>query len=170
MSSSSDAGRLGLIYNGVSEIFNGYIAGIIVGVLLVVFLLAMLFSVIYSIQSSPFGVSNGSAVVSAIHDIGYFIISAVVIGGILLYRFFYRGFTYLARADSERYGIGRLGVFLSFVMLGVGFGIGLWFVLASISVGMLTVLDVLVGLAGLMPLVLTSIAPYRLGDGFGIND
>ncbi|WP_054856660.1 hypothetical protein [Vulcanisaeta sp. JCM 16159] len=88
MSSSSDADRLRLIYNGVTEIFNGYIAGIIVGVLFVVFFLAMLFSVIYSIQSSPFGVSNESTVESVIHDVGYFIISAVVIGGILLYRFF----------------------------------------------------------------------------------
>ncbi|MGC8608145.1 MAG: hypothetical protein ACP5L5_11370 [Vulcanisaeta sp.] len=75
----------------------------------------------------------------------------------------------MARADPARYGIGRLGVFLSFVILGVSFGIGLWFVLASISVGMLTVLDVLVGLAGLVPLVLMLIALYRLGDEFGVN-
>ncbi|MGC9180911.1 MAG: hypothetical protein ACP5GZ_12025, partial [Vulcanisaeta sp.] len=41
--------------------------------------------------------------------------------------------------------------------------------MASISVGMLTVLDVLVGLTGLVPLVLMLIALYRLGDEFGVN-
>jgi phosphate/sulfate permease len=34
---------------------------------------------------------------------------------------------------------------------------------------MLTVLDVLVGLTGLVPLVLMLIALYRLGDEFGVN-
>ncbi|WP_054856659.1 DUF973 family protein [Vulcanisaeta sp. JCM 16159] len=75
----------------------------------------------------------------------------------------------MARADSARYGVGRLGVLLSFVILGASFGIGLWFVLTSISVGMLVVLDVIVGLAGLAPLVLMLIALYRLGDEFGVN-
>ncbi len=91
------------IYNGVSRIQTGINIGVMLGV-------------IYSIALLVINLLGSVSIGAMIRGYGILQVAEVAVGLPVLYHYMYRGFNELTKADSARYGIGRLGVILLLVI------------------------------------------------------
>ncbi|MGC8608142.1 MAG: hypothetical protein ACP5L5_11355 [Vulcanisaeta sp.] len=116
--------RARLIYDGVSNIYNGLIAALVTGII---------FMPIYlSLEYSLFLATTSRDIVLTMHVIGYAVaVFNIVYLVIVLYRFLYRVFNFLFIIDRAKYGIGRLGTKLMFVFNAISIALGLFLALSS---------------------------------------
>ncbi len=152
----NDKERMTYLYQGVSRIFDGYIAGIGLGVLLIIILVVII-------------LASDDNVTALIHNFGIFFIVIGVIGFPFTFFFMYRGFTYLARADKGRYGIGTFGAIGSLALNLVLIPEGALLLVLSISYPIFLVMGVVTIIVGFVFELLMYIALYRLGDYFNVG-
>ncbi|GAB6947129.1 hypothetical protein JCM16161A_12590 [Vulcanisaeta sp. JCM 16161] len=112
--------RLIFIYNGVSRIQTGINIGVMLGV-------------IYSIALLVINLLGSVSIGAMIRGYGILQVAEVAVGLPVLYHYMYRGFNELTKADSARYGIGRLGVILLLVISPLLLAEGLYFILVDVS-------------------------------------
>ncbi|MGC8607957.1 MAG: hypothetical protein ACP5L5_10425 [Vulcanisaeta sp.] len=156
LGNSSDRERMILLYHGVSRIFDGYIASIALGILLAIVLVAII-------------LSSDDNVNVLIHNFGIFFITVGILGLPFTFFFMYGGFTYLARADKGRYGIGVLGA-IGLLALGlVLISEGAYLVITRVSYSIFLIMSVITIIAGFVFELLMYIVLYRLGDDFSVS-
>ncbi|WP_446752336.1 hypothetical protein [Vulcanisaeta sp. JCM 16161] len=151
-----DKERMIYLYHGVSRIFDGYIAGIGLGVLLIIVLVVII-------------LASDDNVAALIHNFGIFFIVIGVLGIPFTYFFMYRGFTYLAMADRDRYGIGALGAIGSLALSLALIPEGALLLVLRTSYSTFLVLSVVTIIVGFVFELLMYIALYRLGDYFSVG-
>jgi hypothetical protein len=163
-----DAKYYSLIYDGVSLLFTGVIFELVFGILVAIVTIAVVFGIVYSglITNEDYLVNE---VVHAAAIIG---IVFGLINFIIIYVYYYRGFTKLAVAEPSRYSIGRVGSIVNIV--GQVIGISLAALLLSLTFNLSNVWIVYLmsspgSIVGFVGSVLTMIALYRLGDHFNVS-
>ncbi|MFP3280678.1 MAG: DUF973 family protein [Vulcanisaeta sp.] len=165
-----DAKYYSLIYDGVSLLFTGVILELIFGILFTIVTIAVVFGIVYS--GSSMMADEDYLINEVIHATA---ISGIVLGlidFIIIYVYYYRGFTKLAMADPSRYSIGRIGSIVNIV--GQIIGISLAALLLSLTfnlsnVWMAYLISSPGSIVGFVGSVLTMIALYRLGDHFNVS-
>ncbi|WP_054854373.1 hypothetical protein [Vulcanisaeta distributa] len=153
---SDKEGGMIYLYHGVSRIFDGYIAGIGLGVLLVIILVAII-------------LASDDSVTALIRNFGIFFIVVGVIGFPFILFFMYRGFTYLAMADKERYGIGVFGAIGSLTLSLALIPEGASLLVLRASYSTFLVMAVATIIIGFVFELLMYVALYRLGDYFSVG-
>jgi len=163
-----DAKYYSLIYDGVSLLFTGVIFELVFGILIAIVTIAVVFGIVYSglITNEDYLVNE---VVHAAAIIG---IVFGLINFIIIYVYYYRGFTKLAVADPSRYSIGRVGSIVNIV--GQVIGISLAALLLSLTfnlsnVWMAYLMSSPGSIVGFVATVLIMNALYRLGNYFNVS-
>ena len=163
-----DAKYYSLIYDGVSLLFTGVILELIFGILFTIVTIAVVFGIVYSglITNEDYLVNE---VVHAAAIIG---IVFGLINFIIIYVYYYRGFTKLAVADPSRYSIGRVGSIVNIV--GQVIGISLAALLLSLTFNLSNVWMAYLMLSpgnivDFVATVLIMNALYRLGNYFNVS-
>jgi len=163
-----DAKYYSLIYDGVSLLFTGVIFELVFGILVAIVTIAVVFGIVYSglITNEDYLVNE---VVHAAAIIG---IVFGLINFIIIYVYYYRGFTKLAVADPSRYSIGRVGSIANIV--GQVIGISLAALLLSLTFNLSNVWMAYLMLSpgnivDFVATVLIMNALYRLGNYFNVS-
>ena len=163
-----DAKYYSLIYDGVSLLFTGVIFELVFGILVAIVTIAVVFGIVYSglITNEDYLVNE---VVHAAAIIG---IVFGLINFIIIYVYYYRGFTKLAVADPSRYSIGRVGSIVS--IAGQVIGISLAALLLSLTFNLSNVWMAYLMLSpgnivDFVATVLIMNALYRLGNYFNVS-
>jgi hypothetical protein len=163
-----DAKYYSLIYDGVSLLFTGVIFELVFGILVAIVTIAVVFGIVYSglITNEDYLVNE---VVHAAAIIG---IVFGLINFIIIYVYYYRGFTKLAVADPSRYSIGRVGSIVNIV--GQVIGISLAALLLSLTFNLSNVWMAYLMLSpgnivDFVATVLIMNALYRLGNYFNVS-
>ncbi|WP_054856642.1 DUF973 family protein [Vulcanisaeta sp. JCM 16159] len=148
--------RLIFIYNGVSRIQTGINIGVMLGI-------------IYGIALLVINLLGSMSIEAMIRGYGILQVAEVAVGLPVLYHYMYRGFNELTKADSARYGIGRLGVILLLVISPLLLAEGLYFILVDVSQSIFLLLRVVDSVVALVIYVLILVALYRLGSEFNVD-
>jgi len=163
-----DAKYYSLIYDGVSLLFTGVIFELVFGILVAIVTIAVVFGIVYSglITNEDYLVNE---VVHAAAIVG---IVFGLIDFIIIYVYYYRGFTKLAVADPSRYSIGRVGSIVNIV--GQVIGISLAALLLSLTFNLSNVWMAYLMLSpgnivDFVATVLIMNALYRLGNYFNVS-
>jgi len=174
---ADDVKYYSLIYDGVSLLFTGVIFELISGILFAIVTIAVVFGIVYSGGSGVY--SGWSMMAREDYLINEVVHAAAIIGIVLglidfiiIYVYYYRGFTKLAMADPSRYSIGRVGSIVNIV--GQIIGISLAALLLSLTfnlsnVWMAYLISSPGSIVGFVGSVLTMVALYRLGDHFNVS-
>ncbi len=144
------------IYNGVSRIQTGINIGVMLGI-------------IYGIALLVINLLGSMSIEAMIRGYGILQVAEVAVGLPVLYHYMYRGFNELTKADSARYGIGRLGVILLLVISPLLLAEGLYFILVDVSQSIFLLLRVVDSVVALVIYVLILVALYRLGSEFNVD-
>jgi hypothetical protein len=165
-----DAKYYSLIYDGVSLLFTGVIFELIFDILIIIVTIAVVFSIVYS--GSSMMANEDYLVNEVVHAAAIIGIISGLIDFIIIYTYFYRGFTKLAMADPSKYSIGRTGSIVNIV--GQIIGISLAALLLSLTfnlsnVWMAYLISSPGSIVGFVAIVLTMIALYRLGNHFNVS-
>jgi hypothetical protein len=165
-----DAKYYSLIYDGVSLLFTGVIFELIFDILIIIVTIAVVFSIVYS--GSSMMANEDYLVNEVVHAAAIIGIISGLIDFIIIYTYFYRGFTKLAMADPSKYSIGRTGSIVNIV--GQIIGISLAALLLSLTfnlsnVWMAYLISSPGSIVGFVATVLTMIALYRLGNHFNVS-
>jgi uncharacterized membrane protein len=163
-----DAKYYSLIYDGVSLLFTGVILELIFGILFTIVTIAVVFGIVYS----GLIINEDYLINEVVHATA---ISGIVFGlidFIIIYVYYYRGFTKLAMADPSKYSIGRTGSIVNIV--GQIIGISLAALLLPLTfnlsnVWMAYLISSPGSIVGFVATVLTMIALYRLGNHFNVS-